>query len=72
MKMDCPMIKTQGRENAQVQVISPNPNAPKKNRFYALSSMGDQEEYLNIFTGMLQVFFLNVYALQDLLLSYHF
>ena len=32
-KRDCHMMKYQGRENAQSQASTPNPDAPKKNRF---------------------------------------
>ena len=33
MKIYCPLIKAQGRKNAQAQASSPNPDAPKKNHF---------------------------------------
>ncbi|XP_049346806.1 uncharacterized protein LOC125811345 [Solanum verrucosum] len=65
MRRDCPMLKAQGRENAQAQVSGPNPDAPKKNHFYALQSRGDQESSPDVVTGMLQVFLINVYALLD-------
>ena len=65
MKRDCPMMKSQARENAQVQESFPNPDAPKKNHFYALRSRDDQEESPNVVTGMLQVYSTNVYALLD-------
>ena len=35
-RRDCPMLKVQERENAQVQTDVPKSNAPKKNRFYDL------------------------------------
>ncbi|KAH0661557.1 hypothetical protein KY284_026488 [Solanum tuberosum] len=43
MRRDCPMLKAQGRENAQAQANGPNPDAPKKNHCYTLQSRGDQE-----------------------------
>ncbi|KAH0748282.1 hypothetical protein KY290_027514 [Solanum tuberosum] len=43
MRRDCPMLKAQGRENAQAQASGPNPDAPKKNHCYTLQSRGDQE-----------------------------
>ena len=42
-----------------------NPDAPNKNRFYALLSRGEQKESLDVVTGMLQVFSIHVYALLD-------
>ena len=33
------------------------------NRFYALRSRGDQGDSPNVFTGMLQVFSINIFAL---------
>lgn len=44
MKMDCPIMKAQGIENAQAQEITPNHHDPKKNPFDALCSRIDQEE----------------------------
>ena len=38
---------------------------PKKNRFYAIRSRGEQETSLDVLTGMLQVFSVDVYALLD-------
>ncbi|XP_049349486.1 uncharacterized protein LOC125814080 [Solanum verrucosum] len=55
MWRDCPILKAQGRENAQAQASGPNPNAPKKNHFYVLQSRGDQERSSNVVTGMLQI-----------------
>ena len=63
MKMDFPMMKYKRKENSQVQIIAPNPDASMKNRFYDLCSRGDQKESLDVFIGMLQVFSSNVYAL---------
>ena len=37
-KREFPMLKAQGRENAQAQTSAPNHDAPKKNYFYALQS----------------------------------
>ena len=37
----------------------------KKNRFSALCSRGEQETSPNMVTGMLKVFFIDVYALLD-------
>ena len=31
MKIDCPLMKAEERENAQAQASAPNPDAPKKN-----------------------------------------
>ena len=43
MKMDFPMLKDQGRKNAQTQESGLNSDAPKKNCFYALQSRGDHK-----------------------------
>ena len=59
------MMKNQGRENAQAQASAPNPDAPKKNHFYALQSCSDQESSTEVVTGMLKLFSFNVYALLD-------
>ncbi|KAH0709204.1 hypothetical protein KY284_010631 [Solanum tuberosum] len=52
MRRDCPMLKAQGRENAQAQASGPSPDAPMKNRFYALQSRGDQESSPDVLTVM--------------------
>ena len=46
-------MKAQGRENAQAQVSDPNPEAPKKNHFYALCLRGDQEDSPDVLTCIL-------------------
>ena len=43
MKRDCPMMKSQARENAQVQESAPNTDAPKMIHFYALRFRGEKE-----------------------------
>ena len=60
---DCPMAKAQGMESNQAQATNPNFCAPKKNRFYALRSRGDQKDSPDVVTGMLQIFSINVYEL---------
>ncbi|XP_049367973.1 uncharacterized protein LOC125832826 [Solanum verrucosum] len=40
-------------------------NAPKQNRLYTLQTRGDQDISLDVVTGMLKVFQLDVYALLD-------
>ena len=65
-------MKSQGREIVQAQEIALNPDAPKKNCFYALQSWGDQESSLDMVTGMLKLFCFDVYALlgQEATLSF--
>ncbi|XP_015055042.1 uncharacterized protein LOC107001562 [Solanum pennellii] len=60
---DFPIVKGQGKRNNQAQASGPSSDAPKKNRFYALRLRGDQKNYPNVVTGMLQVFSIDVYAL---------
>ncbi|KAH0725040.1 hypothetical protein KY284_000905 [Solanum tuberosum] len=48
---DCPMLKVQGREGKQVLPSGSNFDAPKKNRFHALQSRGDQESSPNVVTA---------------------
>jgi len=55
----------QGREGKQAPPSGLNSDAPKKNHFYAFQSRSDQEGSLDLVTGMLQVFSINVYALLD-------
>lgn len=58
-------MKSQERENAQAQESTANPYATKKNHFYALHSNKDQESSPDVVSGMLQLFFIDVYALLD-------
>ena len=60
---DCPILKAQGRESNQAQTSSPSSDAPKKNHFNSLRSKGDQEDTLDVVTGMLEVFSINFYEL---------
>ena len=60
------MMKSQEREKAQAQECAPKPDASMKNLFYTLQSLGDQERYPDVVTGMLQVFSINVYELLNL------
>ena len=61
---DFPNLK--GQEKGSVQASCSSVENPKKNRFYALRSKGEQERSPDVVTGMLQVFFIDVYALLDL------
>lgn len=62
----------QGRENDQPQAITPNPNTPKRNHFYPLSSRSNQEESADVFIFKLQVFPIHAYALLDPGATLHF
>ncbi|XP_049360185.1 uncharacterized protein LOC125824884, partial [Solanum verrucosum] len=46
-----PYAKGSRKGNVQAQASGPNPDAPKKNRFYALQSRGDQESSPDVVTG---------------------
>ena len=48
--------KGSGQENGSSE-------AQKKNRFYALRSRGEQETSPDVVTGMLKIFYIDVYAL---------
>ena len=57
-------FKSQDKSNGQAQA-SGSSDAPKKNRFYALRSSGEQEPSPKVVTGMLKVFSIDVYVLLD-------
>ena len=65
MKRDCPMMKSQERENSQAQQSSQNMDAPRKNHVNAQQSRSDQESSPDVFTGMLKLFSFDVYAMLD-------
>ena len=57
-------MKSQYKGNVQAQANGSSDD-PKKNRFYALYSRGDQETFPDVVTGMLRVFSIDVYSLLD-------
>uniref|UniRef100_M1DV13 Gag-pol polyprotein n=1 Tax=Solanum tuberosum TaxID=4113 RepID=M1DV13_SOLTU len=66
MRITCvKCVVAKGREDKQNPPSGSNSDAPKKNRFYALQSRGDQESSPDVMTGMLQVFSIDLYALLD-------
>ena len=65
MVKDCNNVKGQVKGNSQVLPCGSSSEAPKRNRFYALKSMSEQEISPDIVTGMLQVLSINFYALLD-------
>uniref|UniRef100_M1DCD2 Gag-pol polyprotein n=1 Tax=Solanum tuberosum TaxID=4113 RepID=M1DCD2_SOLTU len=54
-----------GREVKKATTSGAGSNAPKQNRFYALLTRGAQKSSLDVVTGMLNVFQLDVYVLLD-------
>ena len=60
----CPKLKSSDKGSGQAQAIGSS-NAPKKNCFYALRSMGEQETSLNFVTAKLKFLSLGVYVLLD-------
>ena len=61
---DCSNVRDQDKGSGQTQESGSN-EAPKKYRFYALRSRGEQETSPHVVTGMLKVFSIDVYALLD-------
>ena len=57
-------MKSHDNGNGQAQA-SGSSDAPKKNRFYAFCSRGEQETSRDVVNGMLKIFTLDVYALLD-------
>ena len=56
------MMKAQERENYQARASTPKSDATKKKHFYALQSRGDQESSPDVVTGILQLFFFDVFS----------
>ena len=61
---DCPNLKSHDKGSVQAQV-SGSSDAPKKNRFDALRSRGEQEFSPDVVIDLLKVFSIDVYALLD-------
>ena len=57
-------MKSQDKDSSQAQA-SVYSDFPKKNRFYALHSRGEQDTSPNMVNGMLKIVTLDVYALID-------
>lgn len=66
------MVDDQGKASNQEQAIHPSSDFSKMSRFYTLISRCDQEDTSNFVTSMLQVFFINVYALLDSSATFYF
>ena len=62
----CPNLKGKDYSGGKPQVSGCNVVAQRKNHFYALRSRGEQENSLDVVTGMLQVFSIHIIALLDL------
>ena len=60
----CTNLRDQDKGSGQAQTSGSN-EAPKKNHFYGLLSMGEQETFPNMVTSMFKIFSINVYALLD-------
>ncbi|KAH0657090.1 hypothetical protein KY285_031972 [Solanum tuberosum] len=75
----CPSVaKSEGDKRRRAQ---PNPSSgpsgsgptvSKQNRFYALQTLHEQEDFLDVVTSMLKVFQLDVYTLLDLAATLYF
>ena len=61
---DCPNVRGQDKGSGKAQA-SGSSDAPKKNRFYALRSKGEQETSPDVVTGMLKVLSIDLYSLLD-------
>nr|XP_010323509.1 uncharacterized protein LOC104648276 [Solanum lycopersicum] len=59
---DCPNVRGQDKGSVQAQASGLNED-PKKNHFYYLRSRGELETYPDMVTSMLEVLFIDVYAL---------
>lgn len=56
-------MKGEDKNSWKAQASSSNVDAPTKKHFYSLRSKGEQESALDVVNRMVQVFFINVYAL---------
>ena len=60
---DFPNVRVKENGCSLAQASIPSLNAPKRNHSYALCSKDEQEEFHDVVTDMLQVFFIDVYDL---------
>ena len=63
MVKDCLNVRIQGNGNLQTPTSCPNSEFPKRKLFYALQARCQQENSPDITTGMLQLWYVNVYSL---------
>ena len=61
---DCPNVRGQDKGSGQAQASGSN-EAPKKNRFNALCSRGEQDTSPDVVIGMFKVFSIYVNVLLD-------
>ena len=61
----CPNMRSENKGSVQAQSNGHSSEASKRNNFYALHSSGEQEQSLDMITGILQVFSIDFYALLD-------
>jgi len=69
---DCPSVSMNEEDNRRRAQLNPSSspsglgsNAPKKNRFYAFQTRGEQKGSADVVAGLLKVLQLDVYALLD-------
>ena len=60
---DCPNMRIQDKGNIKDQSSGPILDGPKRNYYYPVRYRGEQEEFPNVDTGLLQVFSIDVYDL---------
>ena len=62
---DRPNFKRQDKGSGQSQASGFNMDPQKNNHFYELHSRGEQESSPDVVTGMVQVFYIDIYPLLD-------